>query len=452
MLVVRRWPEQGWVVLVAAAGLIALAIVLAVAPTVALADLVLLVALAVALVALELGAVAGLAAAAIGFALVAAHNVTRHLVTPLDELGMALALLALAAVAGHFSDRMRGLRRRSERLLESGLLLGQPPGKNLLAANVAEAVMLTVRAAGVRVCFDGGEPVSLGRTESRQLVAALVAGDCELGWLEVFGAAELSPEDRAAARLVALQAGLARRNQLAMLQEAERIRVESELRRAEERLREQHSELDYLVRSQEDERRLIAHKLHEELAQVLAAVIMGLELVSRHASLDPGAVVADLRAQVVGVLDELRHLAGELTPPTLDQLGLVPALESLARDANEHGETAVVLDSERLSLPLSGPIATVAYRIVSEVLELARRVAATPSLRVSVGERIRPSGNQLELALELPEMTVEPVLAGIQARVKLAGGVLESETSSEAGTRLLVTLPLAAPNPTAAAA
>ncbi len=440
-------------VLGAAAGLLATALVLALGSRVALADLVLLVALAVALVALELGAIGGLAMAAIGFAVVAVHVAARHLsLDPPDHVGIGVALFALAAVAGRFSERMRGLQRRSERLLESGLRLGRPTGHGSLAASVADAVMLTARADGVLVCLDGEDPVSVGDAASRCLVVPLVAGEEKLGWLEVFSASELAPEDRAALKLVALQAGLARGNELAVVREGERVRVESELRRARERLLEQRSELDHLVTSQEDERRHVARKLHEELAQVLAAVLMGLELVSRRASPDHSAAVADLRAQVVGALDDLRHLAGELTPPTLEQLGLVPALEFLARETNERAEAKIVFRAERFARPIPAPVETVAYRVVKEALEIARSATTTPSLRVSVGQRVRRSGTELRLTLELPDVSAEPPLAGIRARVDLAGGAFESETSPERGTRLRVALPLAADSHTATAA
>ena len=440
-------------VLGAAAGLWALALVLALGSRVALADLVLLIALAVALVALELGAIGGLAMAAIGLAVVAVHAAARHLsLDPPEQVGIGVAVFALAAVAGRFSDRMRGLQRRGERLLESGLRLGQPRGHGSLAASVADAVMLTARADGALVCLDGEDPVSVGDTTSRCLVIPLGAGEEKLGRLEVFGASELAPEDQAALELVALQAGLARGNELAVVREGERVRVESELGRARERLLEQRSELDHLVTSQEDERRHIARKLHEELAQVLAAVLMGLELVSRHASPDQSAAVADLRAQVVGALDELRRLAGELTPPTLEQLGLVPALESLARETNERAEAKIVLRTGGFARPLPPLAETVAYRVVREALEIARSATTTPSLRVSVGERVRRSGSELQLTLELPDVSPEPALAGIRARIDLAGGAFESKTSPERGTRLRVALPLAADSQTATAA
>jgi signal transduction histidine kinase len=452
-LLVRRWPEHRRVVLGAAAGLWATALLLALGSRVALADLVLLIALAVALVALEVGAIGGLAMAAIGFAVVAVHAVARHVsLDPPEQVGIGVAVFSLAAVAGRFSDRMRGLQRRSERLLESGLRLAQPRGHGSLAASVADAVMLTARADGVLVCLDGKDPVSVGDATSRCLVIPLVAGEERIGRLEVFSASELAPEDQAALELVALQAGLARGNELAVVREGQRVRVESELRRARERLLEQRSELDHFVTSQEDERRYIARKLHEELAQVLAAVLMGLELVSRHASPDQSAAVADLRAQVVGALDELRRLADELTPPTLEQLGLVPALESLARETNERAEAKIVLRTGGFARALPPLAETVAYRVVREALEIARSATTTPSLRVWVGQRVRRSGSELRLTLELPDVSPEPALAGIRARIDLAGGAFESKTNPERGTRLRVALPLAADSQTATAA
>ena len=95
----------------------------------------------------------------------------------------------------------------------------------------------------------------------------------------------------------------------------------------EQRLLEQRTGFGRLLDAQEDDRRRHADTLHEELAQVLAAVLLNLRMLRRQ-GLDE-ASFDELHGQVVSVLDEVRHVATELRPSSLAQLGLVPALEAL---------------------------------------------------------------------------------------------------------------------------
>src|SRR5215203_2216686 len=82
----------------------------------------------------------------------------------------------------------------------------------------------------------------------------------------------------------------------------------------------------------ERERSELAHELHEHVAQALAAVLFGLDgLARRDNSEEAASTIASLRGHVADTLEYCTDLAVELRPPLLDQLGLVPALESLAQ-------------------------------------------------------------------------------------------------------------------------
>jgi signal transduction histidine kinase len=178
---------------------------------------------------------------------------------------------------------------------------------------------------------------------------------------------------------------------------------------------------------------------------------MGLKLLSRHNSAGGGDAIADLRGQVIGVLEDVRALAVELRSPALPQLGLVPALESLARDMRERGDGEIAVRADEVPEPIPDAVETAAYRIVQEALQIARGASPTPSLRVRVGRCPQRTDARLELVLELPQATVAPSLAGISARTNLVSGSLEAQTSAERGTRLRVMLPLAGSGRTATA-
>jgi signal transduction histidine kinase len=400
-LLVRRLPERRAVVLVAAAAML-VAIFAAMrqvddpAPGIGV-----LAVLPITLIALELGLAGGLAAAALSAGLLALNAAGGH--PELGATGVAtrtLVFLAVGLVAGRFSDRMRDAFGREQRLLDSGLDLAGGIRADHVAAIVARAAARTPGVRGARVVLAGAEPAEAGAPGHHRATLPIAARGTPLGELEVSADRALASEERAALELLALQAGLAVDSQRLLARERE------------------------FVRAQEDERRRVADRLHDELAQMLTAVLMGLRVVSRDAA--DRAAVEDLRTQVVEVLRELREVAGSLRPVALDQLGLRPALETLAAG----GRLSLDLeDDDHATGPLDPAVETSLFRIVQEAL------AGSPE-----GVRVGLSGTPAEVTLDLRLPAGTAVLPAIQARAEVAGGRVEA-TEDAGALRVRVALP-----------
>ena len=245
-------------------------------------------------------------------------------------------------MGGRFSDRMRAVHAREQRLLDSALELGEPDAYHRLPGIVATAALRTPRVTGAAVELDGIGSAVAGRMEGRHTTTPVFARSTRLGRIEIAHRSSLDPEDAAALELLALQAGLAADSN---------------------RLLDQRSGLGRLLDAQEDDRRRLAETLHEELAQVLAAVLMGLRMIRRHGADD--RTLDELQSQVVGVLEELRGVATTLRPSSLAQLGLVPALE--ARDD-------VAVEAAGVTEPLPESLRTGVYRLVEHVLSPGARL------------------------------------------------------------------------------
>ena len=418
-LLVRRWPERRPVVLAtAAAGSIAVLVAMQAAGD---PELGALLVLPVMLAALELGLAGGLAAAATAGALVVASG----------AVAPAVAAAAVAAAAGRFSDRMRGAHAREQRLLDSGLDLSAITTHEKLPRAIAAAALRTPRAVGAEVRLADTRSAVVGRMDGERIEVAIVARGTRLGEIVVAHRGPLEIEDRGALELLALQAGLAADNQRLLVQEREAAALETELRRARDELLEQRSGLGRLLDAQEDDRRRIAEALHEELAQALAAVLLGLRMLPRE---DPGAggrSLDELHAQIVGVLNDVRELAGELRPASLAQLGLVPALEALARNAPGN----LTVEAVNFPEPLPEPLRTSVYRLIETAL-------ATASSDASTHVRLAAKDRQLELVLELDLEHASEPLATVWARAALMSGSLHAEPLPDGRTRVLVGLPL----------
>jgi signal transduction histidine kinase len=85
-----------------------------------------------------------------------------------------------------------------------------------------------------------------------------------------------------------------------------------------------------IIRAQEDERRRIAHELHDEVGQALTAIKVELSVAQR-AMANPGLSPAALEsAQAItdGALHTVRDLSHLLHPAVLDDLGLPDAVDA----------------------------------------------------------------------------------------------------------------------------
>jgi signal transduction histidine kinase len=204
------------------------------------------------------------------------------------------------------------------------------------------------------------------------------------------------------------------------------------------------------VTAQEQERERISRELHDETGQALTALLIqlkvleglrGEEAITAHA--------AELRKLVLGTLEEVRRLARDLRPGTLDELGLVPTLEwhlrTFGRNAGLMVEFEAAL-SEGFRLPVHTELAL--YRVVQEALtNIARHAQATRALiRLEEGAgSIRLTVQDNGCGFDVPSVMGTDErgvgLLGIRERVELIGGVLAID-SSPRGTRISVDVPV----------
>ena len=124
-----------------------------------------------------------------------------------------------------------------------------------------------------------------------------------------------------------------------------------------------------LIRAQEDERQRIARELHDDTGQVLTLLLIRLKLLE---SL-PGAEaiqpqIEELRGLIASAIDQVRRLALNLRPPTIDQLGLIPALRSLVATFTESTGLHVSVELPREPINLARERTLAVYRVVQEAL------------------------------------------------------------------------------------
>lgn len=204
-----------------------------------------------------------------------------------------------------------------------------------------------------------------------------------------------------------------------------------------------------MVRQHEEERNRLSRELHDETAQVLAALNMQLGLL-REKSGDGLAGGFDRAQALVGEgIRSIRSVTRNLRPTALDDLGLLSALRALARDFGQEGALEVAFDAPPSLPPVGGDAELALYRTLQE--GLANTVRHGRAKRVQVSVRAADGEVALEVAddgIGLP--TDDPRglnrtrggLAGIRERIAGVSGRFALENRAEGGARVLVSVPI----------
>ncbi len=241
--------------------------------------------------------------------------------------------------------------------------------------------VVPVEGSALGALYRAGQPLALDRPRGQ-----------DAAWLHELGlearaalVEPLSMEGHGGGLVIALRAGGGfrgpDRQALAAFAASVAQRLAAERSVEIERLR-------YGMEARERERTRWAREIHDETVQGLGALRLKLaDARDRHDAAALSAAVAEALEGLGVEIDGLRHLITELRPAALDDLGLVPALEALARRAHAidglevRTEIALDLADERLDAELESTI----YRVVQEALTNVSRHAQASRAVVSVG-------------------------------------------------------------------
>ena len=211
-----------------------------------------------------------------------------------------------------------------------------------------------------------------------------------------------------------------------------------------------------LVSAQEEERRVIARELHDEVGQALTAIKMELGVAQRGvptASRAAGSL-GEARAIAESALQSVRDLSQLLHPSMLDDLGLPDTLDTYLRGFSRRTGIRTQLTHERMEERLSPDVEVGLYRIVQEALTNVLKHSNATTCTVRLVKR----DDHVQLTIEDDGRGVEPSLEaasgarrglgviGMRERAASLSGAFAIENRREGGTRVSVRLPLPAPD------
>lgn len=186
--------------------------------------------------------------------------------------------------------------------------------------------------------------------------------------------------------------------------------------------------IERLIDVQDEERKAIAHELHDEIGPHLFALRAGAAmLVARlrtGGDHDAEAAAASLRDQVESLQGLNRRILARLRPVALEEFGLIDALEILAEQwRRAEPSIALALSSSERIAKLGERASLMAYRFVQEALTNAFRHSGAQRIDVTLG--FEPSTKAANIS--------DPELLGLRISIRDDGRGVGEETTPSMG-------------------
>jgi len=205
-----------------------------------------------------------------------------------------------------------------------------------------------------------------------------------------------------------------------------------------------------ITKAQEDERLRLARELHDETIQTLIALGHREQKLKRYLADTPEAqeTLSDLRQMTIQAVDDLRRIIRAMRPIYLEELGLLPAIETLVKDYDLRDvDTTIDFESHGDPYRLSQESEVMLYRIAQEAINNSLRHSEADNIHVSLN--FEP--HKVILSIEddgigfLPPKYREELnnqesfgLVGMYERASLVGADLQIKSNNGKGTVISV--------------
>ena len=204
-----------------------------------------------------------------------------------------------------------------------------------------------------------------------------------------------------------------------------------------------------LLTVEEEERRRISRELHDNLVQQLASLAfdvggLAAEIPSRNRV---RTRLQALQARVVKASEEARHIAYEMHPSVVDDLGLVISLKALCDEFAEKQNLIVEFKDDGPVGLIPQEVASGLYRIAQESLQNIAKHAHAKRVKVE----LIPGEQELRLSIHDDGVGFDPMavkgkgglgLVSMDERARLLGAKFFIESRVRHGTRIAVVVPL----------
>jgi PAS domain S-box-containing protein len=205
-----------------------------------------------------------------------------------------------------------------------------------------------------------------------------------------------------------------------------------------------------LISAQEDERRRISRELHDDMNQRLAVLALNIQSAQKKKGTLPlmDQTLQKLYDGVSSLSDDVRHLAYQLHPSILDDLGLEVTLRSFVDDFSKWEGIPVTFTATDMTVALPQELASCLYRVAQESMRNVSKHAQATQVDVRLigvdgGVRLSIQDNGKGFGMKKMKSDKYGLgLIGMQERVRVVQGTFEVKSAPGQGTEITVWVPI----------
>ena len=209
-----------------------------------------------------------------------------------------------------------------------------------------------------------------------------------------------------------------------------------------------------VVQVQEAERGSVALELHDNITQLLCAVLFSSQALVDKLSARDGPAKGEavkLRKILGQAAEEVERISRHLRPSVLEHLGLVAVLRDTTKDFTARTGVPVKLACVQLTAQLLPDTELALYRILQEALKNVEKHARARRVTVTLRERgafveltINDDGTGFDAGHHAARRAGQGVLGllGMHERAAYVGGALTVKSGPDVGTEIAVRIPL----------
>jgi signal transduction histidine kinase len=202
-----------------------------------------------------------------------------------------------------------------------------------------------------------------------------------------------------------------------------------------------------MLLTNEQERRRLAQAVHDDVSQPMAMAMMLLDVMQRSPSADPNENLKRIRQLLAEAIEQTRTVQLQLSPAMLHELGLAPAVETLAADMRRHG-LHVTMSGELADVAIPSDLRVILHQTIRELLTNAARHAQATKAWVTL--QLDGGGIRVEVCDDGVGFDPDAALAAnsclglfnIQTLMEQIGGRLTITTRPGAGATIQCWAPL----------
>jgi signal transduction histidine kinase len=358
--------------------------------------------------------------------------------------------------------RKPSLRQTAQRFCGSFKLL-RPDGSFLPREQCAMAKVARAELSAVR-----DKEVIFSRPDGSQITVVVNIAPLKsdqgrtVGAISCFYDITERKQTEEAHRRVAMLTGTNRKLELEIVQ---RRRAQESLQASEKRqkqllaeARHMRDQLRLLSRqilvAQEEERKRISRELHDVIAQALTGINLQLASLKLDATTNPKEreqKITRTERLVEQSVNLVHQFARELRPPILDDVGVIPALQTLLKGFKEETGIQVSLSAFAAAERVHNDVKIVFYRVAQEALTNVARHARANQVDMSIQKvggivcmKITDNGKGFPPeSLRDGNKNKRLGLLGMKERLEIIGGKFVIESALGKGTTVTAQVPLA---------